>query len=151
MAINTLLSKETLRDRITQSLEAQGFQTYPRLQPNGNNKYTYRLLQKQARLEKIAQHQNFLATHIEKASNYLRNGKDINPNGIELTLREVKSDSLEEKLFRWWNFIWWSMPYERSYGRQMRFILWDTTHDAPFGLIGLHSPPLRMAVRDDTL
>jgi hypothetical protein len=30
----------------------------------------------------------------------------------------------------------------------MRFILWDITHDMPFGLILLHSPVLKMRVRD---
>jgi hypothetical protein len=68
-----------------------------------------------------------------------------------LELIEVKSGSFEEILFRWWNFIWWSIPYQRSYGRQMRFLLWDTTHDAPFGLICLQSPVLTMSVRDDSL
>jgi len=29
--------------------------------------------------------------------------------------------------------------------------LWDKTHDAPFGLISLQSPLLKMAVRDNYL
>jgi len=33
----------------------------------------------------------------------------------------------------------------------MRFLLWDITHDAPFGLICLQSPVLKMSVRDDSL
>ena len=33
----------------------------------------------------------------------------------------------------------------------MRFIIWDKSHDAPFGLIGLSSPPLRMSTRDKYL
>ena len=33
----------------------------------------------------------------------------------------------------------------------MRFILWDEYHDAPFGLIGLQSPPLASSVRDNYL
>jgi hypothetical protein len=43
------------------------------------------------------------------------------------------------------------MPYQRPYGRQMRFIIWDTTHNAPFGLIALQSPILKQAVRDKNL
>ncbi|MFN3467742.1 MAG: Druantia anti-phage system protein DruA, partial [Candidatus Brocadiales bacterium] len=66
-------------------------------------------------------------------------------------MREVKPDSFEEILFRWWNLVWWSIPYQHPYGRQMRFLLWDTTHNAPFGLIGLQSPVLKMAVRDNSL
>ncbi len=33
----------------------------------------------------------------------------------------------------------------------MRFLIWDTTHDMPFGLICLQSPVLKMAVRDNYL
>src|SRR5690606_17672524 len=52
---------------------------------------------------------------------------------------------------RWWNLLWWSVPYQKAYGRQMRFLLWDKIHNAPFGLIGLQSPVLKMAVRDNYL
>ena len=33
----------------------------------------------------------------------------------------------------------------------MRFILWDTHHDLPFGLINLQSPILKTSVRDKSL
>jgi hypothetical protein len=68
-----------------------------------------------------------------------------------LELREVTQNSLEDTIFKWWNLVWWSVPYQRAYGRQMRFILWDNGHDAPFGLIGLQSPVLKMSVRDNYL
>lgn len=79
------------------------------------------------------------------------NGNTFNPEKIELELKEVKRDTIEEVLFKWWNLIWWSVPYQRAYGRQMRFILWDKTHNAPFGLIGLQSPVLKLSVRDQYL
>ena len=43
------------------------------------------------------------------------------------------------------------MPYQRAYGRQMRFIIWDVAHDNPFGVILLQSPLLHMKARDDHL
>jgi len=78
-------------------------------------------------------------------------GTNINPKKIKLVLKEVKSCSEEAKIFFWWNLIWWSLPYERPIGRQMRFILWDEYHNAPFGLIGLQSPPLKSSIRDNFL
>jgi hypothetical protein len=33
----------------------------------------------------------------------------------------------------------------------MRYLLWDKTHDAPFGLLVLQSPVLKMAIRDNYL
>jgi hypothetical protein len=75
----------------------------------------------------------------------------LDPSRIKPQLRVVQRGSLEERLFRFWNLAWWSIPYQRSYGRQMRFLIWDAGHDAPLGLVGLHSPPLRLAVRDTSL
>ena len=68
-----------------------------------------------------------------------------------MKLIKVEKESLEEKIYFWWNLAWWSIPYERPIGRQLRFLLWDEGHDAPFGLLGLQSPPLRMEPRDDYL
>lgn len=59
--------------------------------------------------------------------------------------------SFNAMLFRWWNLVWWSMPYQHPYGRQMRFFLWDTHHDLPFGMFLLQSPLLRFAARDQFL
>lgn len=59
--------------------------------------------------------------------------------------------TLYTKIFFWWNLIWWSLPYSKPIGRQMRFLLWDRYHNAPFGLLGLQSPPLRSKVRDQYL
>ena len=145
------LTKAILRQRIIQALEAQGFLVNPHICLSRDSKEVYRQVQGKARLEKIGGHKESLRKHLNDAREFLHDGEDIDPSRIELELREVKRDSLEENLFRWWNLVWWSIPYERSYGRQMRFMLWDIIHNAPFGLIGLHSPPLRIAVRDDAL
>jgi len=142
---------ETLKKRIISVLEEQGFKINPHVRPRGESKVTFRRIQQKARLEQISYHNRFLKKYFDLAKSYCRDGKDIIPENIELELLEVKSDSLEAILFRWWNFIWWSIPYQRSYGRQMRFLLWDKFHDAPFGLICLQSPVLKMSVRDSSL
>lgn len=143
--------QKILRKKIISVLEEQGFKINPHVEPSGSSKGTLRQIQKKARLEQISYHKKFLKEYFSLAKTYCRDGKDITPEDIELQLREVKSDSFEEILFRWWNFIWWSIPYQRSYGRQMRFVLWDKNHDASFGLISLQSPVLKMSVRDNSL
>ena len=144
-------SEQKLREKIIQALKEQGFKINPYIRPVDCNKRTYRHIQSKARLEQLALHKRFLQRNLIKAKHYCRDGKDIDPDKISLELREVSSGSLEEILFRWWNLIWWSIPYQRPYGRQMRFILWDTAHDMPFGLILLQSPVLKMSVRDKYL
>jgi len=142
---------ETLRKKIIKVLKEQGFKVNPHVRPKGYSKTTYRKIQQKARYEQLSLHKNFLIDSFEKVKKYFRDGSEIIPEKISLELREVQSGSFEEILFKWWNLIWWSIPYQRSYGRQMRFLLWDTTHDAPFGLICLQSPVLKMSVRDNYL
>lgn len=144
------LQKE-LREQIVQTLKEQGFKINPHVRPKGCSKTAYRRIQQKARFEQLSLHKNFLIDSIKKVKNYCRSGSEIIPERISLELREIQSGSFEEILFRWWNLIWWSIPYQRPYGRQMRFLLWDTAHDAPFGLISLQSPVLKMSVRDNYL
>jgi hypothetical protein len=85
------------------------------------------------------------------ATKNMINGADLEIMKITPMLIEVKADSIYESIFRWWNLVWWSLPYERAYGRQIRFLVWDDYHNAPIGLIGLHSPILSWKVRDSYL
>jgi hypothetical protein len=141
-------SEQKLREKIIHALKEQGFKINPHVRPAGCSKNTYRRIQSKARLKQLALHKRFLQDNLSKVKKYCKDGKDIDPAKISLELREVESRNLEEILFRWWNLVWWSIPYQRSYGRQMRFLLWDVTHDMPFGLILLQSPVLKMSVRD---
>ena len=141
-------SQRKLRERIIQVLKEQGFKINPHVRPKRCSKTTYRRIQQKARFEQLSLHKNFLVDSIKKVKNCCRDGSEIIPERISLELREVQSDSFEEILFKWWNLIWWSIPFQRPYGRQMRFLLWDIAHNAPFGLISLQSPVLKMAVRD---
>lgn len=145
------MKKESLRRKIIKLLKDQGFKINPHVRPKGCSKTMYRRIHQKARFEQISLHKKFLLDNIEKVKNYCRDGSEIIPQRISLELREVKAGSFEEILFKWWNLIWWSIPFQRSYGRQMRFLLWDTAHDAPFGLIYLQSPVLKMSVRDKYL
>ncbi|WP_353686205.1 Druantia anti-phage system protein DruA [Thermodesulfovibrio sp. 3462-1] len=144
-------SEIEIKKKIIKVLKEQGFKINPHVRPAEYNKTTFRRIQQKARFEQLSLHRNFLIDSIKKVKNYCKNGSEIIPEEISLELREVQSGSLEEILFRWWNLVWWSIPFQRSYGRQMRFLLWDKTHDAPFGLICLQSPVLKMSVRDNYL
>ncbi|HOM39376.1 MAG TPA: DUF4338 domain-containing protein [Bacteroidales bacterium] len=145
------MHREELKNRLIDALKAQGFKINPHVQPTTQNKFTYRYLQQTSRLEQISFHKKFLKANAKKVKEFLLNINNFNPHNIDLELREVKPDSIEELIFKWWNLVWWSVPYQRAYGRQMRFVLWDIGHNAPFGFIGLQSPVLKMAVRDNYL
>ena len=141
-----------IKRAIFKDLRSQGFEIKNGIiSPNGNSKKIYRTIQSTAKQEKVDQHKKFIKKNLKVINKYTINGKEINPGKINLELRFVEPKSEESIIFTWWNLAWWSIPYERLIARQMRFVLWDTYHDAPFGLIGLQSPPLRNKLRDDFL
>ena len=121
------LTERELKEKVLRVLEEQGFEVHSRLKPAGTgfSNEVYRQLQRQAKLKQLSFHKEFLRKFFHVAKKYCRNGKDVDPTQISLELREVKKGSPEEILFRWWNLVWWSIPYQPSYGRRMRFLIWD--------------------------
>ena len=140
-----------LRNKVIRSLRGQGFSVNGHIAPDLTNKTQLKKIQNASRKEQISFQKNYLIKQLPTVEKYLVNGWDVNPNEIDLELRVVEEGSIEEKLYRWWNLSWWSVPYQKPYGRQMRFLIWDKAHNAPFGLIGLQSPVLKMSVRDNYL
>src|SRR3989338_6384566 len=104
-----------------------------------------------AKAERILKNENFIISKSSLAKQYLIDGKSIEIEKIKPKLIEVKAGTEWENLFRWWNLVWWSLPYEHAYGRQIRYVVWDQHHKAPIGLIGLQSPILSWSVRDNYL
>lgn len=140
-----------LRDRIIDHLRDSGFSVDRRL---GLPRYTaqaYRDIQLKARDEQVRANSGFIRAKAEAARSRCRDGADIDPAKISLEIKVVEPGTDEADLFRWWNMTWWSMPYQKAYGRQIRLLLWDRHHDAPFGLVLLQSPVLRMGARDSYL
>jgi len=140
-----------LKTKIIDSLKLQGFHVNGYVAPTANDKESFRKIHEFSKREQIQLQKDFIETQFSTISKYIINGKDIDPHRIELELRLAESGTEEHIIYRWWNLLWWSVPYQKAYGRQMRFLLWDKIHNAPFGLIGLQSPVLKMAVRDNYL
>ena len=147
--MNTLILKEKVRD----ILEKQGF----KVMSDGTfilkkqDREGRRRAQTLAKIERLMNNESFIKETIKSINPFLIDGKNLKIEKIDPQIIEVKTGTEEEKLFKWWNLVWWSLPYERSYGRQMRFIIWDKYHNVPIGLIGLQSPILKWKVRDEYL
>ena len=145
--------EDSLKSDLINSLRRQGFFINEKgkldIETQTNDKR--REIQVIAKNDILRSRKNFILQQSKLVRKYAVNGTGINPSKISLEIRQVISGTEDELLFRWWNLTWWSMPYQRPYGRQMRFIIWDTFHQAPFGIISLQSPILRQAVRDKYL
>lgn len=140
-----------LRSEIISTISKQGFYVNGEVVPIVSKKEGIKKIHQISRKEQLLKYKNFLKENLEEITQYTISGNEIEPDKIDLSLIEVEPNTLEEKLFRWWNLVWWSMPYQKAYGRQMRFLIWDNYHMAPFGIIGLQSPVLKMSVRDEYL
>ena len=104
-----------------------------------------------AKKERIAKQDKFISDNAGFVQSHMIDGRDLSVEDISPELIPVASSSKWEVLFRWWNHVWWSVPYEKAYGRQMRYIVWDKHHKAVIGLIGLQSPILSWMPRDQYL
>jgi hypothetical protein len=143
------LTKENLKSRVVAVLKKHGY----RFKNNefvlkDNSREAKRDAHVLAKAERIDQNEKLIIKNIDLIKKHLINGKDLDISKIDPQIIEVKEGTKYETIFRWWNLVWWSLPYEHAYGRQMRLIIWDKYHDAPVGLIGLQSPILRWSVRD---
>lgn len=144
-----VLQRRQLRKVVMRVLHKQGYQVRKGvLRLKENDRAGMREAHILAKAERILQQEDFILKNIPFIRSHLPDGKSIDIEKIKPKLILVEAGTKWEVMFRWWSLVWWSLPNERSYGRQMRFIVWDSYHKAPIGLIGLQSPILSWAVRD---
>jgi hypothetical protein len=147
-----MTTTKALKFNIVKILKLQGY----KVKPNGfflknDERDTKRQAHYIAKAERMLDNESLVIDQSDFVKQFMVDGKELDVTKIDPVLVEVKPGTKWETLFRWWNLVWWSLPYEKSYGRQMRFVLWDKYHKAPMGLIGLQSPILSWSVRDNYL
>lgn len=146
------LTKTNLKNKVISVLKKQGY----RVNNDGfvlkdDSREVKREAHTFAKAERICKSEQFVLNNIDLVKEYLIDGKKLDIDKIDPEIIEVKERTDYETIFRWWNLVWWSLPYERAYGRQIRLVVWDKYHNAPIGLIGLQSPILSWSVRDNHL
>ncbi|MDH4203733.1 MAG: DUF4338 domain-containing protein, partial [Phycisphaerae bacterium] len=147
-----LLQIKKLRRIVIATLKKQGYQVNKTsFFLNDLDRDKKRDVHNLAKAERIEKRKDFIIKNVDLIKKTLIDGKCLEVEKIKPCLIEVQPDTKWENLFRWWNLVWWSLPYEHAYGRQIRFIVWDKYHKAPIGLIGLQSPILSWSVRDNYL
>lgn len=82
-----------------------------------------------------------------KHQRWFRRGVDIDPAKITPVLYLAEDGSDWGDIFKIVRTLW-SMPYNKGYGRRLRFVVWDDHHEAVIGIIGLQSPPADLNCRD---
>jgi len=140
---------QQIKRQINKTLRSQGYDlSNGEFSITSNDRDHLRQMHALARQERLAERTAFIRDHRSRIQDRMINGRDLSVKDISPKLIQVSARSDEEVLFRWWNYVWWSVPYESAYGRQMRYVVWDQHHCAVIGLIGLQSPILSWAPRD---
>lgn len=145
-------SPYALKRKVIKSLREQGYKYGKnKFFLQGDDRDTKRKIHEVAKNERLSKNGNFIKKHTPFISQFLISGEDIDVSKISPKVYLVESGTKLDTIFKWWNLVWWSLPYEKAYGRQMRYVIWDEYHNAPIGLIGLQSPILSWNVRDKYL
>ena len=147
---NSTTDDKTLKERIIQSLESQGFRVNDgRIRPPGTlSKERIRKLHETAIRHKIARAKNVLSQKEADLLSFIASGNEVCPTKIQPRLVVVETGSNEELLFRYAS-MHWSIPVSSGYGRRMRFLVIDEYTNKLMGLIGLGDPVYNLGPRDD--
>ena len=114
--------------------------------PN-DEKDTVRKLHRVQREERVKSSSTFLHSFLPDALEYFADGEEIDPSKISLSLHRVRSGTFGSDMFRAASLTW-SVPVSNGYGRRLRYLVWDDTHDRIAGLFALGDPVFNLSVRD---
>ncbi len=141
--------QSALLRQINKTLRSQGYDlSNGTFSLTNNDRENLRQTHALARKERLAEQTAFIHDHRLVIKEHMIDGGELSIEKISPRLIQVTAQSKWADIFRWWNYVWWSVPYESAYGRQMRYLVWDQHHEAVIGLIGLQSPILSWAPRD---
>lgn len=143
--------RDALRERVLQSLRAQGFKLRGEdaLLAPVNDKDSLRMLHQQAVAAQRDRARGALERVDEMFTRRLARGADLDPTQIKPELRVLPPGRHQDALLWRWCSLHWSIPVSGGYGRRIRALVVDAGHDdAVMGLIGLGDPVYALGVRD---
>ena len=117
------------------------------LQPPSLDKEAYRRFHRGLKEEKLASNQAWLEKRQNALIRWFANGAEIDPSAIRPELVLVKQGTWHSDLFRLAS-LYWQVPVSEGYGRRMRFLVWDRTHDKLIGIFALGDAVFNQAARD---
>ena len=114
----------------------------------GFTKQKIRDLHSVQRKDILKQRQSFVETQGPALIKHFANGCEVNPAAIDPEIVEVKSDSLDSKLFRFASLLW-SVPVSQGFGRRLRFLVRDRQNGKLIGIFALGDPVFNLSARDN--
>ncbi len=141
---------ETLKTRIVEALEKQGFELRENqlCLPKNLDKGKIRFLHAEATRHKTEKRKKGLHRYESSLLERFAFGSEVVPEKIEPVLVEVLPKSTDELLFRYAS-LHWSIPVSSGYGRRLRFLVLDKNTEKLIGLFGLGDPVFGLKDRDN--
>lgn len=96
-----------------------------------------------AKANKLIENESFIYKNFEFVKEKTLSLDEIDFDKLDIEIRFVSSRE-DRDLFRWWNNVWWSIPFDKAVGRQIRYFLWDKYYDVPIGMVYLSSPTINV-------
>ena len=96
----------------------------------------------------LKQRRSFIETHGQALVKHFATGREINPAAIDPEIVEVRSDSLDSRLFRFACLLW-SIPVSQGFGRRLRFLVRDRQNGQLIGVFALGDPVFNLSARDN--
>lgn len=100
------------------------------------------------RLEILEENRSFIHAHGRELIEHFATGRQVDPERIDPELVEVRSESLEGRLFRFACLLW-SVPVSQGFGRRLRFLVRDRYNGRLIGLFAIGDPVFNLSARDD--
>lgn len=111
------------------------------------DKASLRNLHAKSRQLELFKRRKWIKWAVWKYRRYFIHGDQVKPYKIDPVLIEA-TEEWHHDLFRLARLSW-SLPYSQGFGRRMRFLVFDDFTECLIGLIGLQSPPIDLAARDN--
>lgn len=139
-----------LRRRIRRHLKQLGFTKAAdgALEPPGLDKQSYRNMHAHQRNTKLVDNKEWIDRKAAELVCHFASGADINVEKIRPRIEVVQSGTWQSDLFRLATY-YWRIPVSDGYGRRIRFIVWDDTHEKLIGIFALGDAVFNLKARDD--
>lgn len=112
-----------------------------------DDKNYLRALHSRAKREQPGLNPALVSALFEKHKKKFKLGAQIDPEKIKPVLWLASDRNEWSEIFLVVRALW-SMPYNKGYGRRIRFVVYDEFHGGVIGIIGLQSPPADLNCRD---
>jgi hypothetical protein len=118
------------------------------LVPPSLKKQGYRDMHSHQRQTHLSEHRHWINNKAGKLIQHFASGDELDVEKIRPSLEVIRGGTWQADLFRFASY-YWSVPISEGYGRRMRFLVWDETHEKLIGIFALGDAVFNLRARDE--